>query len=133
VDDRLVVNVDLAPTAADVAGVRAPGAEGESLVPLLRTASGPWRSDFLIEHMAEGRGSGPPTYCGVRSEAATYVYYATGEEELYDLRADPGELSNLMADGPRGADVRLLHSMRERLASLCSPRPPGLKLPRWGA
>ena len=130
-DARLVVNIDMAPTAADLAGVNAPGADGDSLVPLLRTASGGWRRDFLIEHMAEGRGSGPPTYCGVRSESATYVYYETGEEELYDLRRDPDQLSNLMAEsGPGGSE--LVRSMRKRLSDLCSPRPPGLKLPRWG-
>jgi N-acetylglucosamine-6-sulfatase len=130
-DARLVVNIDMAPTAADLAGVNAPGADGDSLVPLLRTASGRWRRDFLIEHMAEGRGSGPPTYCGVRSESATYVYYETGEEELYDLRRDPEQLSNLMAEsGPGGS--HLVRSMRQRLSDLCSPRPPGLKLPRWG-
>ena len=128
-DARLVVNIDMAPTAADLAGVNAPGADGDSLIPLLRTASGGWRRDFLIEHMAEG-GSGPPTYCGVRSESATYVYYETGEEELYDLRSDPDQVSNLMADsGPGGSE--LVQSMRQRLSDLCSPRPPGLKLPRW--
>ncbi len=131
-DARLVVNVDMAPTAADLAGVGAPGAEGNSLIPLLRTSSGPWRSDFLIEHMAEGGGSGPPTYCGVRSESATYVYYETGEEELYDLRRDPNKLSNIMAAGAGDAGSELLRSMRERLSDLCSPRPPGLRLPRWG-
>jgi N-acetylglucosamine-6-sulfatase len=130
-DARLVVNIDMAPTAADLAGVNAPGADGDSLVPLLGTASGPWRRDFLIEHMAEGRGSGPPTYCGVRSEWATYVYYETGEEELYDLRRDPDQLSNLMAKSGSGGS-ELVRSMRQRLSDLCSPRPPGLKLPRWG-
>jgi N-acetylglucosamine-6-sulfatase len=130
-DARLVVNIDMAPTAADLAGVNAAGADGDSLIPLLGTASGRWRRDFLIEHMAEGRGSGPPTYCGVRSESATYVYYETGEEELYDLRRDPDQLSNLMAEsGPGGSE--LVRSMRQRLSDLCSPRPPGLKLPRWG-
>jgi N-acetylglucosamine-6-sulfatase len=130
-DARLVVNIDMAPTAADLAGVNAPGADGDSLVPLLRAASGRWRRDFLIEHMAEGRGSGPPTYCGVRSESATYVYYETGEEELYDLRRDPDQLSNLMAESGRGGS-KLVRSMRQRLSDLCSPRPPGLRLPRWG-
>ncbi len=131
-DARLVVNVDMAPTAADLAGVDAPGADGDSLIPLLRTASGGWRSDFLIEHMAEGGGSGPPTYCGVRSASATYVYYETGEQELYDLRKDPSQLSNLAAAGTDAGSRELLRSMRERLSDLCSPRPPGLELPRWG-
>jgi hypothetical protein len=35
IDRHLVLNLDLAPTFADAGGVRAPGAEGRSLLPLL--------------------------------------------------------------------------------------------------
>ena len=47
-DERLVVNIDLAPTFAALAGIPAPGAEGESLLPLLGDpmASGA-RTSFL--------------------------------------------------------------------------------------
>lgn len=118
--DALAANVDLAPTIADAVGIVAPGAEGLSLLPTLRGEPGPIREDLLIEHLA---GANPvPTYCAVRSRRWTYVRYATGEEELYDLQADPYELQNL-ADDPRFADV--LHERRARLAELCDPPPPG--------
>ena len=51
-----------------------------------------------------------------------YVSYATGEEELYDLRADPYELENLASDPAHG---RVLEDRRARLHQLCSPVPPG--------
>jgi N-acetylglucosamine-6-sulfatase len=132
-DSNLVTNIDLAPTAAHLAGVDAPKADGESLLGLLR-GDGSWRSEFLIEHMSNENGSGPPTYGGVRTRSAVYVYYATGEEELYDLRADPDQLSNLApaAGGGGRAGRSTLRSMRTLLSELCVPEPPGLSLPGWG-
>jgi N-acetylglucosamine-6-sulfatase len=50
-DDHLVLNIDLAPTIAELASVPHPDTDGRSLVPLLHDPSAPWRSDFLIEHM----------------------------------------------------------------------------------
>ncbi len=68
-------------------------------------------------------GTNPiPTFCAVRSERWTYVRYSTGEEELYDLAADPYELDNL-AGVPASQPV--LEHQRARLRELCSPVPPG--------
>lgn len=54
--DEIVGNVDLAPTFADLAGVRSPDfVDGRSLVPLLRRRPEPenWREGYLIEHWRE--------------------------------------------------------------------------------
>jgi hypothetical protein len=51
-----------------------------------------------------------------------YVRYANGQEELYDLAADPFELENV-ATRPAYADERL--SLLQRTRQLCMPRPPG--------
>ena len=113
------LNIDLAPTIADAAGVRHPPTDGRSLLPVLG-GDARWRSDFLVEHM---EGTNPiPTYCAVRSQRWMYVSYATGEQELYDLGADPYELENLSADP---AHERVLEGRRARLRELCSPVPPG--------
>ena len=119
VDDHLVANIDLAPTIASVAGIELPGADGRSLVPLLRGETEPWRRALLIEHM---RGTNPvPTYCGVRTRRHLFVTYETGERELYDLEADPYELENLA-----GARPDLEARLGATLKTLCDPPPPGL-------
>ena len=118
-DPRLVVNIDLAPTFAEAAGVPAPGAEGRSFLPLLAGEHVRWRHDFAIEHLEDVQ---IPTYCGVRGTRWAYVAYGTGEEELYDLKRDPYELSNI-AGSPRAAPTLL--RLRERARTLCDPLPPG--------
>jgi N-acetylglucosamine-6-sulfatase len=118
-EPRLVANIDLAPTIADVAGVELPGADGRSLVPLLRDEPVRWRTALLIEHV---EGTNPiPTYCAVRTDRYLYARYATGERELYDLEADPAQLDDL-AGGRPVLEPRLEATLRR----LCDPPPPGL-------
>ena len=121
--DRLVLNTDLAPTFARIAGRRMPGAEGRSLLPLLRDAGRSWRRDFLVEHLEGPPQPDVPTYCAVRSQRYAYILYATGEEELYDLARDPYELENRAGDSALG---RQRARLRTRLRALCDPPPPGL-------
>ena len=121
-DGRLALNIDLAPTFAAAAGRTMPGAEGQSLVPLLAGRQPAWRRDFLVEHLVGPPQPDVPSYCAVRGERYKYVLYKTREEELYDLRLDPHELEN-QASNPALAPLKaLLHSRLERL---CRPRPPG--------
>jgi arylsulfatase A-like enzyme len=122
---HMVLNIDVAPTIVDLTGTRAPAMDGQSIVPLLEGSAEDWRSDFLIEHMAKKKTQPPPTYCAVRSERYLYVYYATGEEELYNLERDPGELRNRIND-PALDIVRT--TMQTRLKDLCKPHPPGLHI-----
>ena len=108
-DSRMALNLDVAQTVASVAGVEAPGAEGASLLPLLDGSPDvAWRDAFLIEHLATSTRDVIPTYCAVRTDTAKYIRYATGEEELYDLEADPFELESLHESDPSG----LLDAMR---------------------
>ena len=121
VDENLVVNIDLAPTFAELAGVEAPEAEGRSLMPRLLSASESWRDAFLVEHVAKG-SFGAPTFCAIHSERYVLVRYATGEEELYDLVRDPHQMENV-AGSARYEEQR--GSLRARLRVLCDPLPPG--------
>jgi arylsulfatase A-like enzyme len=117
--DHLVLNIDLAPTIAGLAGVEAPLVDGRSLVPLLAAEAGPWRRDFLVEHL---EGTNPvPTYCAVRSGSHLYVEYRTGERELYDLRTDPFQLIDL-AGQPASSAAEARYAAR--LDVLCDPPPP---------
>jgi arylsulfatase A-like enzyme len=121
-DERMVLNIDLAPTFVELAGATAGlQMEGVSLVPLLERERVAWRTDFLMEHL-ELEGHGVPTYCGVRSVRFSYVAYGTGEEELYDLGTDPAQLRNVVGN-PRYTEV--VQHLRGRLRALCRPVPPG--------
>jgi N-acetylglucosamine-6-sulfatase len=130
VDPRMVLNLDLAPTFADAAGVDAPGAEGRSLLPLLRRPrQASWRNHFLIEHLnAQSLTTVDPvpTYCAVRTPSEIYVAYGTGEEELYDLRTDPYELRNRVLDPVMQPDRERLRALLRRS---CTPPPPGYTPP----
>ncbi len=121
-DGRLALNIDLGPTFAALTGRTMPGAEGRSLLPLLAGRRPAWRHDFLVEHLVGQPQRDVPTYCAVRGERYKYVLYQTGEEELYDLQLDPGELEN-QASNPLLAPLKA--RLRSRLEQLCRPRPPG--------
>lgn len=102
----LTSSVDLAPTVAELAGVRLrTEPDGRSLVPLLRGRTpGDWRQVVLLEQFAyppappeEGQASFPyPAHLGLRTERYKFVEsVGRGERELYDLRSDPDETVNL--------------------------------------
>ena len=123
--EAMALNIDLAPTFTDVAGVQAPGAEGHSLLPLLADPSLPGRGDFVIEHVQQIKKENldpVPTYCALRTRNSLFVQYATGEREYYDLGSDPWELRNL-AGGPAVASK--ITAARGRASVLCDPLPPG--------
>jgi N-acetylglucosamine-6-sulfatase len=113
-DTRLVVNNDLAPTFAALAGTSMPGADGRSLLLLLKGENPPWRDAFLLENREDPSPSDVPTYEGVRTQDYLYVEYEGGERELYDLNADPYELENAY----RESDPARLEELRVRLEAL---------------
>jgi arylsulfatase A-like enzyme len=109
----LVLNNDLAPTLLDLAlpGYADAAFDGRSLAPLLRDPQPPdWedRSQILIEYgRSEPMNIGRPTYAALRSETELYIeshagVYYQGEPqqliglELYDLSADPNEMTSLL-------------------------------------
>jgi arylsulfatase A-like enzyme len=125
-DTHVVANIDVAPTFAAAAGVSTPTVDGISLMPLLTGTATNWRSEIGIEHFggkAFDTSGQVPSYCGVRTDRWKYIEYATHEEELYDLWADPYELQSLDKD-PAYADVRA--SLHADMLTLCSPPPPGM-------
>ena len=96
-DTRLAATIDVAPTIYDATGVSPPEEvelDGRSL---LR----PWARDrLLIEFW---RAHGRPTWASLRTPEMMYVEYYTRDDrlkarELYDLKVDPGEEINLLAD-----------------------------------
>jgi N-acetylglucosamine-6-sulfatase len=128
--DALVVNIDLAPTFADIAGIEAPGfVDGRSFLPLLQDPAQPWRESFLIERrrlegqlikQSEYNGFTPKeleqvaVFNGIHTRDLVYVAYGTGERDLYDLARDPHQLANLAEE----ADAVLVSALSARLLEL---------------
>src|SRR3989344_6521810 len=103
VNDKLVLNIDLAPTIAQLSGV-APASlvNGQSLVPLLSNPSADWRSDFLIEYVGGN--------FAVRNKQYKYVELGTGDKELYDLTVDPYELTSQHNNPAYASIINTLHT-----------------------
>lgn len=127
----LVSNVDLAPTIMDAVGIPWE-ADGLSLLPLLSGAEQKVRDGLLVEWcqagheqpcQAEARGEELnvfqlPAYWALETDRYVLVEYATGEAELYDLVADPYEMTNL-ASSPGASSLQ--RRLSDQLAALRAP------------
>jgi len=99
--DRMVLNTDIAPTILDAAGVSVPDTmQGGSFVPLARGQTLPWRESVLYEYFWEEMFPENPTVFGVRTDRWKYMWYhgIHDKNELYDLKNDPHEMTNLIDD-----------------------------------
>lgn len=105
--DQMALNIDLAPTLLDLAGVKIPESmQGRSWKPLLEGKAEDWRKAFFYEYFFEQGFPGTPTTLAVRTEDAKLIKYPGHEEwtELFDLKADPLEMKNLAGD-PAAKDL----------------------------
>ncbi len=115
--DEMVLNIDVAPTLLDLAGVpAAPQMQGRSMKPLFTGEKTTWRTSFLYEYFQDGSFAIPPMV-GVRTERWKYVTYPTLKDldELYDLEHDPQEMHNLALDPACAAQLATMKAEMERL------------------
>jgi arylsulfatase A-like enzyme len=100
--ERMVSNMDVTPTLLQIAGAtttRPP--DGLSLVPLLTDPNAEWRADqFLWSVGMKYRAIRDD--CAVRNPCWLYVEYMNAERELYDLSADPYQLTQLLPNAATG-------------------------------
>lgn len=92
---QMVLNIDVAPTILGIAGVKAPsGMQGIDINQLLANEL-PERKDFFYQHYFLG-GPRIPKVEGVVTQRFKYMNYIEHNfEELYDIRYDPHETTNL--------------------------------------
>ena len=117
---ELALNIDLAATMLDLAGVDIPPHyQGRSLRPLMRgEAVADWRRDFFCEHLM--RHADIPKWQGVRGTDYVYASYFGQEpafEFLHHLPSDPDQLRNLATDP---AHAKALAEMRKRCETLAA-------------
>lgn len=109
--EEMVLNIDVAPTLLEYAGLAVPSCmQGRSLRPLIAgTQVKDWRQEMFYEHHF-GPNIIPPSE-GVRTERWKYIRYVDAKpvvEELYDLKKDPLEKHNLVAEPGQQKQLELL-------------------------
>ncbi|WP_298238991.1 sulfatase-like hydrolase/transferase [uncultured Algibacter sp.] len=100
-NDRIVLNIDMAPTILELAGVEIPeDMHGTSMVPLLKGTAKNWREEFVYEGLGTYGGAKPNLT--VISKDYRYIktfenseLNATNFEELYSQEADYDEVKNI--------------------------------------
>lgn len=89
---------DVAPTVAALLGASMPHADGRDFSALLTGAGGAWENDVYIAKPVPTAKAFPRfggVYAQWGDESYTYVRYDSGEEELFDLVADPWQLQSV--------------------------------------
>lgn len=115
--EKMVLNIDIAPTLLDFAGLpAAPVMQGRSFRPLLASPMAPWRESFLYEYWLDLTPA-IPDMVGIRTENWKLVRYPGIDDidELYDLRNDPAEMVNLSRDPAYAVQYRQLQANLELL------------------
>jgi N-acetylglucosamine-6-sulfatase len=100
--EQIIMNVDLAPTFLEIAGISKPKQmQGYSFAEILKGNNKAWpRDKVFYEYYWEAAFPQTPTTFAIRTNQYKYIYYngVWDINELYDLKADPYEMNNLIRD-----------------------------------
>ncbi|HWQ92278.1 MAG TPA: sulfatase [Clostridia bacterium] len=109
VPKQFVINVDLAPTFLDLAGLPVPDSmQGRSLAPLMRGESpANWRTSIYYRYYHDPGHHNTAAHLGVRTATHKLIYYWKKDAyEMFDLTTDPTEQKNLLyAAAAKSPDV----------------------------
>jgi arylsulfatase len=112
---QLAAHVDLLPTLAEITGAKIPDElkpqlDGRSLVPVLNDAGAAWADRTLVTHVgrwARGKAlDAKYAKCAIRDPRWSMVSASnTGQKDwkLFDLKADPGQKTDVAAANPEVA------------------------------
>ncbi len=107
--------LDMYPTLVELCGLPTKkGLEGHSLVPQLKNAQAPRPWPAITTH-------GPNNH-GIRTEDWRYIRYADGTEELYNMKEDPNEWTNLAGHSDFAPKKK---ELAKWLPEVNTPPPPG--------
>ncbi|WP_407679072.1 sulfatase family protein [Candidatus Seribacter sulfatis] len=101
--ENMTLNVDIAPTILEYAGVALPAnpkMDGDSFLSLLqgKKPKHKWRDHFVYEYHWEWNFPATPTTLAIRTDKEKYVFYhgVWDRNGFYDLNSDPHERHNLI-------------------------------------
>lgn len=118
--DKLVQNLDFAPTFLDYAGIEIPKEmQGKSFRGLLNGTSEKWRDAVYYTYYEYPSSHMVKRHYGVATERYKLIhfYYDIDEWEMYDLRTDPMEMTNIYDDPAHAAVREMLHRRLGELRS----------------
>lgn len=104
---QMILNVDIAPTILELAGVKTPShMEGTSFLPLLDGKNISWRDRVFYEYYWENAYPQTPTQYAVRTDQYKFIRTqgVWDIDQLYDIQKDPYEVNNLIRD-PKYQDL----------------------------
>jgi arylsulfatase A-like enzyme len=110
----MVLNLDLAPTILDAAGLpEVEAMQGKSIIPVLEDQSETLRKAWIYKYF-EDYPYPVPEQVALRTDRYKLIDYKRGKkDELFDLLVDPKEKSNLI-DDPAMSEI--LSDLRDQLA-----------------
>lgn len=122
--EAMALNIDFAPTFLELAGAPIPASlPGRSLLPAFRNPHEPVRDFYFYEYFRENAKQMQPDCFAIRTRHEKLIHYPENPawDEMFDLRTDPYEMNNRLAD-PTMAEVRrrlekLLASEARRLGA----------------
>ncbi|TBL81935.1 sulfatase-like hydrolase/transferase [Paenibacillus thalictri] len=136
--NELVSLIDLPPTLLDAAGIPVPdNMQGRSLLPLLQGSNEEWPEDIFIQISESQVGRAVRTKRWKYSVAAVdhdgYEHAGASqysEQFLYDLEADPHELTNLIGLKPYQEVARVMgERLVKRMTEAGEPAPEIIRAP----
>lgn len=115
--DAYVLNLDIAPTLLDLAGIPIPAdMQGSSMKPLLTTGKDKtWRKEVYYHYYEKSFGLS--RHYGIRTQRYKLIHFydPVNSWELYDLKSDPEEMYNIYSDTRHSATVSLLKKKLKEL------------------
>jgi len=99
--DKLVQNIDFAPTFLDYAGIKAPkDMQGMSVRKVVSGENVKWRDAVYYQYYEYPGEHKVKRHYGIRTERYKLIhfYYDIDQWELYDLEKDPHEMKNIYGD-----------------------------------
>ena len=120
---QMVLTEDMAPSLLELCGAAVPARlHGRSWKKLVQAGDPTWRKSFLYHYNYEKQFPYTPNIRGVRTDDFKYSHYPHGDgmpdrhlAELYDLKNDPQERRNLVADPKYASKVKEMQAELNRV------------------